>query len=148
MDPTVEKVAKYTFNNYGATFPSQWNLRYFKIVNLFAQRSPRPRDVNPNDNIDLARNPVIGAIRACQRDNNCKAIVAAWGSIRSTITINNRRNQIARVINTRVGNIRKGGYIGQLTTRRFPRHPLYQSRDAQFGPPDKVLGQWRTIPQV
>ena len=164
MDGTIRRIIGYSFGKnsrfYDRTglkttvlgdgaFPKRspnWGIRGFKIVNLYAQRSPNPNQVNPNDNWDLTNNPVTAKIRECQVDPECKAIVAAWGAIRpNDNAIIARKNQIANFIN----NIRttsrtaanKRGYIGELTKEEYARHPKRNKKDGKFGQP-------RLIPDV
>jgi len=156
LDDTIRKVIDYTFGqgaNVGAfrALPQIRNIQGLKIVNLYSQPLPNPNELDPNDRkgegYDLQNNPVQNKIQQCQDDNNCQAIVAAWGGIPNQVFVDEnewlhdetgtlpfilndtqrrtlrRRNEnliIARM-NTIANFINrisnKGGYVGSLTGR-------------------------------
>jgi len=152
LDPTLENVIGYTFGSANVperilqradlfdgpmrgAFDPSWQLRGLKVVNLYAQRSRDPTQMNPNDTGEL-RNTVSDKITQCQNDRRCKAIVAAWGTIPSKAygdsqseraankrLITQRKKEIANEINA----TGKGGYIGDTTAANHPRHPLTQA---------------------
>ena len=61
LDATVTKVIEHTFyargsSDGGGWFPD-WRLQGFKIINLYTQRTPRPEEVDPNDQRSTEQNP-------------------------------------------------------------------------------------------
>ena len=66
LDATVRKVIEHTFSPRGSPdgggwFPD-WRLQGFKIVNLYTQRTPRPEEVDPNDQRSTEQNPATTLI--------------------------------------------------------------------------------------
>ena len=66
LDATVNKVIDHTFSTRGSPdgggwFPD-WRLQGFKIVNLYTQRTPRPEEVDPNDERSTEQNPATTII--------------------------------------------------------------------------------------
>jgi hypothetical protein len=122
MDPTVRKCA---------AFAQRWNADVLEVVNLFAMRSPYPKDLlkfaRGDRGDDVINDNQI--VEACTQTGHTIA-VAAWGNHG---TLDDRHAYVRQLLRERHIDIHHLG----LTQYRFPKHPL--ARGKHFIPIDTAL---------
>lgn len=101
-------------------FASDWGYGHLSILNLFALRSPYPRDLLISDDpIGAHNNHYIAHTKA-------DAFVCAWGAVGAPMM----QERAAQVLDMLKRKLEPLFHLGDLTKEGQPRHPLYLPKDA------------------
>lgn len=111
-DPTIRRCIE---------FARSWGYGSVEIVNLFAYRTPYPKELsNATEPIGTENDRYI-----IQASNRSSKLVFAWGNC------GDLRDRARQVCNLLAG---VEGYCLGLTRTSQPRHPLYLAKDTQLVP--------------
>ena len=103
-------------------FDPTWQLRGLKVVNIYAQLVSQVSwgrggldlsKMNPSDSVEQ-QNPVSDKILQCQNDRRCKAIVAAWGKVPTTIYRTYGNSESERAASRKLINQRMNGIVSEI----------------------------------
>lgn len=121
-DPTILKIKKIV---------EKRNYDGWIMLNLYPQVTPQPNELHKNEDFDnCLHKKNINKIKELLKKYPDAKILACWGNLI------NKRSYLKKICLKEIFEIsekdRKWLYIGNLTKKGNPRHPLYASIDANL----------------